>query len=303
MDISVVLAWLGLLATLIGIPAAYIFARRGRQRPDLRGAYDFDVIIKSEDGILDRLKMDFDGRDIKSVSRTRLALWNARGDTVIGTDIVPADALRLQLDADDLALHPRIVAMSREQIGVSCAINQTDPTVVDIAFDFLDSSDGFIIELLHVKPEAARLEGTIRGAPLPRSFDKASMSPEDLEAVTAKWFLRVKHLPWRSRFAAGIAILMVFAYLPFMAYITFDDLVPHRQMVDASAFDLNNLDGQRDFSEAVREAKNVDVANRWTLGVPALVLMALSGFFVFRVAVYRPLKPVIPRSIVQSQPE
>lgn len=293
MDQGIILAWVSLAVALVGIPLTYVLARRGRQRPDLRASTDFDVIIKSEDGILDRLHMDFDGDKIRSVSRTRIALWNARGDTVRGSDILPTDRLRLQLDSDDLALHVRIVAMSREQIDPRCEIDPSDTTAAVMSFDFLDASDGFIVELLHKKPVAAELVGTIRGTVV-SGEKKADLSPEGLDAVAERWFRRFK--TWKSRIMAGYALSIALGSVGLLVYIVLEGWSREPTMVDASEFDLTELEGQRSFARSVSVAENIDAPfMELAAGTLGIVLMAL--LMVYMVVV-RYVKSVIPRSIV-----
>ncbi|MCD5421381.1 hypothetical protein LRS71_17755 [Rhodococcus pyridinivorans] len=293
MDQGIVLGWASVVLALVAIPLTWFLARRGRQRPDLQSATDFDVIIKSEDGILDRLHMDFDGEKIRSVSRTRIALWNARGDTVRGSDILPADKLRLQLDSDDLALHVRLVAMSREQIGAGCEVDANDPTAAVVFFDFLDASDGFIVELLHQKPVQAKLVGTIRGAVVsgPKG---ALLSPPALDLVAKRWFSRIKSKVLRLLLVCFAAFTLGLGAIT--AILIFRAQTRKPTLVDASDFDLSTLEGQRLFTNAVSAAENTNF--------PFLLLIIGVGFFfiltsvVLAVIVKAFLVAVIPRSIV-----
>lgn len=296
MDINVILAWAGLAVGVVGIPLTYYLARRGRQRPDLRSATDFDVIIKSEDGILDRLNMTFDGSKILSVSRSRVAFWNARGDTVLGSDILPGDRLRLQLASDDTALNVRVVAMSREQIDVTCEIDPNDPTVAHVNFDFIDASDGFIIEVLHIKPDPAKLEGTIRGAVV--KSDKADISSGAIDKAADKWFLRMKHLQRRRLIALCGAFLISIAGVAFIGWIFVDTTSKVPAIVDISHFDLTQLEGQRDLATAVRATGNID-GNDFTRSVWFTVAY---GIFMLSLPIYltiSQLRASIPSSIVR----
>lgn len=295
-----ILAWLGLVVGVVGIPLTYYLTRRGRQRPDLRSAIDFDVIIKSEDGILDRLNMAFDGRKILSVSRSRVAFWNAHGDTVLGSDILPADKLRLQLDSEDIALHVRVVAMSREQIDVTCEIDPNDPTAVYISFDFIDASDGFIIELLHMKPEPARLTGTIRGAVVTSS--KADLSSGAIDKAVDRWFLRLKHLNVRRAVILAVAYLVPIIIAGSFVYSLREVILGEPALVNPSTFDLTQIEGQRDFAIAVRDAGNTDRESVQSL------LWAMAGycavlFLLPLVLTVSQLRASVPRSIVRIRPD
>jgi hypothetical protein len=301
MDINVILAWAGLVVGIIGIPIGYLIARRGRQRPDLRSASQFDEIISSEDGILDRLNMEFDGKKIFSVSRTRLALWNARGDTVRGSDILPADRLRLQLESDDLALHVRVIAISREQIDAICEIDSSDPTAANISFDFLDASDGFIVELLHMKAERAELVGTIRGAVVKTESGTTNMSPDALDKAAARWLSRIKHTKRLIAVPIGGLYLTVILFIGMLTFAIVDMRSKVPMLVDVQSFDLKTLDGQRDFATSVGRTGNVNDESTliWVLASYCAVLV-LGVILITFLAIFR---VSVPRSIVRLRPD
>ncbi|BBY87833.1 hypothetical protein [Mycolicibacterium tokaiense] len=296
MDSSVILGWASFVIAVIGIPAAWFFARRGRQRPDLRSAADFDVIIDSDDGILDRLNMEFDGSKILSVSRTRFAMWNARGDTVRGSDIVPTDQLRLELESDAVVLHARVLTVSREQIDAKCEFGSDDPQCARLSFDFLDPSDGFIVELLHTSPRRAKLVGTIRGAEVASSKRGIDLSNDALDAVSERWFLRFKHLRRKLKIFT-IFTIIAFAIFVFQAWIVIrDDILSEPHLVNASSFDLGQLQGQHDFAKAVTDANNGgrrSPLESWVF----VVISAIMAVYILRFPILSTFLSAVPRSI------
>jgi hypothetical protein len=164
MDWRDALAIAGFVIALVGVPLAYILARRSRQKPTLRWAIDFDVLIAPEDGLLSEgFSMEFRGEEISRVSRTYVAIWNKRGDTVRGSDILTSDPIRLQLDSSDIALQTRVALCSREQIGFMARPVENS---VEVSFDFLDEGDGAIVEVLHCASLPPAFVGTVRGASL-----------------------------------------------------------------------------------------------------------------------------------------
>lgn len=300
MELGLALTWVGLAATILGTLLGWFAGRRSRQRPDLRSATDFDVILKSEDGVLDRLHMDFDGHKIRSVSRTRIAIWNASGDTVRGSDILPTDRLRLQLDSDDLALHAEIIAASREQIGAKCEIDANDSTAIILSFDFLDASDGFIFELLHMGDAPAKLEGTITGAAVTSRKSGVSLSDDDLDAVAAKWFLRYKY-GYAGAVSSLLALVLISFGMPAFQLYQAVSLHANPEIVDVSMFDLSNLSGQQDFAKEVRNGGNYDHFPPFTLAF--MVLCTLTGIFALLFVLGGFIRTAIPRSIVLIRPD
>jgi hypothetical protein len=143
MNFSDILAIVATLTSIVGIPVTFVVARRARQRPGLRYSTDFDMLLTPTDTLFGQgLYMTLGDQRIYRISRTTLAFWNNRGDTINGTDILTGDPLRLQFKDDDRLLQTRIVSMSRKQIKLAAEINSEDRSSVLINFDFLDASDG-----------------------------------------------------------------------------------------------------------------------------------------------------------------
>lgn len=298
MSTSDVLAIIGIVASLIGIPLSWFLARRGRQRPDLRSAIDFDVLIDSEDGILDRLNVEFDGTKMRSVSRSIVAIWNERGDTVRGSDILPTDRLRLRLAPGDVALHARIVSVSRTQIDARCVIEPSDTETVYITFDFLDAKDGFIVEVVHMVSEPAEVCGTVRGAVLPTKAEKVSLTRDSLEAVAERWLHRRIMKAPRRRIVGAIAISVVLILGSGMVvWQTISTVTSDRQLVSTNDFDMQTLDGQRAYASAVRDANNIERIGLPQVGATALIIVL--GIVNLRF-VYLSFSPRVPRTIVQE---
>ncbi len=114
MDIRLLLE---ILLVAAGVIVTYVFARRSRQVPVLGSAIDFDVLLDPGEQLVARgLKMELEGSDVSRVSRTRLAIWHVRGDTVDYERVIASDALRLQFAEDERPLQARVVTSSRSQI-------------------------------------------------------------------------------------------------------------------------------------------------------------------------------------------
>lgn len=87
-------------------------------------------------------------------------LWNAGNATVDRSAIVASDPLRFLLSAEAEALRTSLVRQTRPVIGVSATAKAN---AIEVGFDFLDQSDGFMVEIIHTGDEKIRAAGTIRG--------------------------------------------------------------------------------------------------------------------------------------------
>lgn len=189
MNISDILGATALVVAIIAIPITFYLAKRARQIPDLRYRIDFDVLLKPDDHLFDLgLVIKLAGQPITCLSRTRIAFWNERGDTVQGKEIVSSDPLRIELAEGDYALQARTICESRKVTGLITGVPQGNQSSVVLSFDFLDSGDGGILEVIHQSTVEPKLVGTIRGAVI-HEVGEADLKNSALEAVS-KRFLR-----------------------------------------------------------------------------------------------------------------
>ncbi|MEU6429768.1 hypothetical protein ABZ860_28080 [Microbispora sp. NPDC046973] len=292
MSFSDILAILGLVVSLIGIPLTFILARRGRQKPDVAYAVDFTVLIRPFGDLLDRgLKLTFDDRDIRRVSRTRFAVWNRRGDTVRGSDIVESDPFRIELTEGDEILQARIVSRSRKQIGAELGLDYSrEKEAVSIGFDFLDPGDGVIIEIVHQGTQAPKVAGTIRGATVAKVQD-IDLTPKALELAGIRSPMRRFIKKARNRRFAVRAFAMI-APIGSAGYIIVDYIrrLGAGHLVDPKQYNLNSLEGQAAFAIEVRDTgiRNYGLLENASLGI---LVLAVAFMFITEIASRKRLIP------------
>lgn len=273
--------WLGiagLVIGLVGIPLAFWAGRRNRQRPDLRASTDFDQVMAPL-SFAGGLRLTWKKRSLTQVSRTNIAVWNHRGDTVRGDDIVEADPLRIAVADDDEILQVRIASFSREQ-------NQMVVDGKAISFDFLDARDGAVLEVLHLGDAPARIVGTVRGAKI-RNASQVDLSPA---ARTTR------RLPVRKRFfapgpgrmrrlftAANVLLILIGLGLVAVFIAMLSSRLP--MLVEPTAYDLGTLQGQADFASRVRKIglPTQSLLDVWLpLAGIIVVWLAAGGYSVWR---------------------
>ncbi|MFB6610419.1 hypothetical protein ACFCVO_08870 [Agromyces sp. NPDC056379] len=182
--------WLAIALFVVGIPVTWFLARRNRQRPDLRYAIDQEELIAPDDSLLNGgLQLKFRGAELTRLTRTYVAVWSKRGDTIRRDDLTAADPLRIRLGPDDSVLSARIVTMSRTQIQANTSV--TSPGVAEISFDFLDPTDGFVVEVLHLTNAEAELGGTLKGADI-REIKNVDLAPRARERAKLGFIARVR---------------------------------------------------------------------------------------------------------------
>lgn len=300
MNSGVLIGLIGILCTIFGIPITFIVARRSKQQPDLRYIIDFDVLLRPSDRLFDEgLYMTLADRKIDSLSRTRLAFWNQRGDTVHGADIVSSDRLRLAFPDEDQPLQTRVIAMSRNQIALAAEFHSDFKDCAIINFDFLDAGDGGIIEVIHRGTHQPELLGTIRGA-TSRSRGTADLGPNALSVVRQSWLSRTGHWLKKDKIRAGTMLISMPVFIGGSIYIGIKYLWAGGSLVNAHPYNLNTVKGQVAF---VSRVLNTGYYNRASNLAPYILafIMAILGVIASLYVMRTRLIPRIPTSIVVYQ--
>jgi hypothetical protein len=300
MSTSDIIAIVGLLISGIGIPITFILARRTRQRPELKYAIDFDVILNPDDKLFDRgLYMTLGNRQIDSVSRTRVALWNQRGDTIHRSDLLERDPLRIQLDENDELLQVRVLSASREQIALAASINPDDLSSACIGFDFLDVGDGGVIEIVHKGPSEPKVFGTIQGTDI-TDTGHAGLGRDALTAVALKSrFSRFRtYAPKRTQITMAATVLMTaLIWGAFLLVYVLVEGIQSPGLVSAAHYKLNTIPGQAAFASAVDHRDFSPL--RYIYWVPLIIILSLAPLILRYIRIS---KRKIPRSIVIWSP-
>jgi len=301
MDSGALIGIIGILLTIIGIPVTFIVARRSRQRPDLRYLVDFDVLLRPTDQLFDEgLYMTLGPQKIDSLSRTRLAFWNQRGDTVRSADVLESDPLRLQFSSKDQPLQARVITMSRTQISLETTLDSEFESCALINFDFLDAGDGGVVEVIHQGTEKPVLVGTIRGAKS-SSKGSANLGPDSISRLT-----EISRSSKRRQFLAAIGLrnfsLLLLAIIPLALFGAFlGSSNPRGILIDTKQYNLNTINGQVAFATSVGRTPYYVHSEFQFLGF-AFLALAFVVLITFAVVVSVRTRRRIPVSSLKQKP-
>jgi hypothetical protein len=296
MSTDTILAIAGLTVSAIGIPAAYFFARRSRQRPRIESAVDFDLLLDPARRINVGGVITYAGRRVTRLSRSIVAIWNERGDTVRRADIVDDDPLRIALAPDDQILQARLLFVSRPQCEIDLLLDATQSSV-GIQFDFLDEGDGALLELIHEGTDAPDIVGTIRGATVRPRARSTNLTPSHIswmrESTRRTRMSRRAYRLVRPRrrlfaFALNVGMSITFIVLGLV-------FILHRhtaRLVHPNRYDLSTLSGQHRFAQAV-SAHGIEKSD-W----PNVIILVF-GFSLLGMIAWSGLgRSAIPRSLL-----
>lgn len=159
--------WVGSIIGLIGIvlAAATYFLTRQRSRFAYR-CVGRRFLGLSADGLPQDISVQYKGREIPRLTRSLVVFWNDGERSIGSDDITSTDPLRMHLEDGEI-LAATVLKQSRSVCQVHVDELPGSSTDVVVSFEFLDSNDGAVVEILHTgeKRHAAFL-GTIRGLPL-----------------------------------------------------------------------------------------------------------------------------------------
>lgn len=160
--------WVGSLIGLIGVIlgilglVAYRVSRIG-PRPTFQ-FHSRRLIGKQEQELPTEIDVLFNKQPVPRLTSSRIVFWNSGNSTVHGNAIVSGDPLRCEFD-DGSILKAHVIKATRPVINFSVSADAAIP-IATFTFDFLDPSDGAMIEILHTSEKRnPKLLGTVRGVP------------------------------------------------------------------------------------------------------------------------------------------
>ncbi len=168
--------WIGTLVGLLGIVLAVYFYLRSRVGACLAQQHEEVRLIGGGGATFpEEVEVRFHDTVVPQITSTKIWIWNAGVLTIRGADIVASDPLRVEFDDGTSVLKASILKQSRPVLGTQVG-RAPDESRVLITFDFLDRSDGLLLEVLHSGAVGNfRLVGTLRG--IPRGISNLGHAP------------------------------------------------------------------------------------------------------------------------------
>ncbi|WP_460417393.1 hypothetical protein [Pseudomonas sp. microsymbiont 2] len=160
--------WVGSLIGLAGLIGALVVYFLTRKRTSLSYGFVAEHLLgSSSDSLPPQITVQFNGNPIPRLTRSVIVLWNSGENTVMGSDIVERDPLRFHVGTDGKVLSVAVLKASRtvNDFTVQKASPEA-PNEAVLHFNFLDSNDGAVVEILHTSEERRpSINGTVRGIP------------------------------------------------------------------------------------------------------------------------------------------
>jgi hypothetical protein len=157
--------WVGTSIGIAGTAIGIILALRFRPRPRLSVQPNSFRLLGRHSVLPPDLEFVYRGKSVPNVALSRVALWNSGNTSISGSQIVEADQLRISLTDDSEILDAQVLTCTREVNQFWCRI-RSGSNEVACGFDFLDSRDGALVQIIHTGSLKIGILGTLRGVPV-----------------------------------------------------------------------------------------------------------------------------------------
>ena len=157
----------GMIFGLFSTALAIIFFLRSRRISEIRFDSSGISLVEGLSGELEGIEVKYKGTAQERITVSRFVFWNAGTETIRSTDFTD-DTLRISCEEGVSVLDHRIVDANDEtnkiEIDDTATIDDGEISI-GVWFDYLDSKDGAVIQIVHNGDERTRfrLAGSMKG--------------------------------------------------------------------------------------------------------------------------------------------
>lgn len=160
------ISWVGAILTIItfiiALIVGYFFYSKGKPNKNLKThSENFLIIDRSKADSPEQIEILFLGNKIESLYKTLIYFWNDGNQIIKADDLKTIDRLKISTNENAKILSVEIVKCTRDVINFYLAKDGED---YQVNFDYLDPTDGVLIEVLHTgNSENLFFSGTVMG--------------------------------------------------------------------------------------------------------------------------------------------
>lgn len=156
--------WLGTIVGIVGTVFGILGWKAAVTKQRLMYYSSSINLIEKNVTIPKELKLFFSENEVTRLTRTSFVLFKTGNQTILGSNIIKEDPLRLEFAPETEILDYSITKITREAIDFK--VNKTANNVLEMNFKFLDSKDGICMTILHTGDNTVpEFTGTIMGLP------------------------------------------------------------------------------------------------------------------------------------------
>jgi hypothetical protein len=156
-------AIIGFLLNLIGVILAVHLYRRGRRFNRLSSAVRDFSLMREYATTIPNVQISYDGKPVRTLTVSRLSLWNSGTSVLHGNDIASADPIQIESDNNSDLLHAEMIETTNRANQVTLGETSTASPSRKVSFDFLNPGDGAVWNITHTG-RTIKVIGQIKGA-------------------------------------------------------------------------------------------------------------------------------------------
>ena len=148
--------------TVASILLSIYFGLKSIPKKKFLSAYREQTIVSKQMPLLDKLTVLYDHKPIDTLSVTRFCIWNAGNATINYSDLAKNNPLYIS-SADDSCkiIECQLISITDASNNATCLLSENQ---IDITFDYFDSMDGVLLEIIHTgSPIQIITSATIKG--------------------------------------------------------------------------------------------------------------------------------------------
>lgn len=152
-----------LFTFIIGVLVTVFFYYKSIRSKQLKYVIKSNNLIKDHSSVLSDLSIRYKDEKVKDLTATRLMFWNSGKVTIDGNDNTSAKPLSLKVDENIKVLEASLLGENNAAAQIKLVKESEDS--LRIEFDYLDSMDGAIINLIHtgIDSNGILLRGKVKG--------------------------------------------------------------------------------------------------------------------------------------------
>lgn len=195
------------LCTILAIPLAIYTLIVGKKRKEISYYRFVRTIVEGGNSVVPELELLYNNKKIKDLSITKFVIWNSGNEVINRSDIVDVKPLQiLTSQLDTIILDARIVGQSDETNMFT--IKKSDEIKVEFGFDYADSGDGIVVQILHTgESSTLTVDGKIKGG---KEFKNINRSTKQ-----KRWERRNRKFRYIAMLGTEFMVLLVYGILWF----------------------------------------------------------------------------------------
>ncbi len=146
MDTGIIIGIVGIASNIIGVFISYLFFKKSKKERKPLYSIESNNYVHSFLSQIEGLSINYKKRPIKTLTGSRISIWNAGKETIKRSDIASGEKIRIELEKGLEFLNIEEFKVTNE--ANKCNVELVDNTIL-IDFEYLDYQEGLALEVFH----------------------------------------------------------------------------------------------------------------------------------------------------------